>query len=111
MKITTVFENIMELTPSNSRQSFYGKAKVFQDDHHNLWLISYDTIVACIESDKTVHRLWDGWSPTSGTHIASFVYQNTRRSYQDCKKKFWDSLEVEDANKLFERFNKEGGDK
>ena len=35
-------------------------------------LVSYGTSVARIGSDGTFHRLWGGWSATTGRHINAF---------------------------------------
>ena len=61
-----------ELAPDDNRKSFYGKAKVLHFADGYDYLVSYDTIVAAISPDGQVHRLWDGWSATTGRHIKAF---------------------------------------
>lgn len=63
---------IYDLTPTDNRKSFYGKAKVYADGNI-LTLYSYNTPVARLDGiTKKVTRLWDGWSATTGRHIKSF---------------------------------------
>ena len=65
-----------ELTPTSGRKSFYGKAKVVVYPNGAQALISYETFVAFKDTDGTVHRLWDGWSATTGRHIKEFTGMN-----------------------------------
>ena len=80
-----------ELMPTNGRKSFYGKAKVIVYPNGAQALISYETIVypngaqalisyetfvAFRDVDGKVHRLWDGWSATTGRHIKEFCGMN-----------------------------------
>lgn len=65
-----------ELIPTNGRKSFYGKAKVIVYPNGAQALISYETFVAFKDTDGTVHRLWDGWSATTGSHIKAFTGMN-----------------------------------
>ena len=65
-----------ELTPTNGRKSFYGKAKVIVYPNGAQALISYETFVAFKDADGAVHRLWDGWSATTGRHIKEFTGMN-----------------------------------
>lgn len=81
--------SVSELMPSNGRKSFYGKAHVIHADG-TAYLRSYDTIVASVTRDGAFHRHWDGWSATTGSHIASF-------SGGKIRKKQWDELPVEDS--------------
>lgn len=67
--------NIYELLPRDSRKSFYGKAKVLIDEKGNEYLQSYETIVMA-RIDGQIVKLWDGWSATTGRHIASFCGLN-----------------------------------
>lgn len=65
-----------ELIPTNGRKSFYGKAvvEVAQDGTETLY--SYNTpIIKRLISGELV-RLWDGWSATTGRHIAAFCGLN-----------------------------------
>lgn len=65
-----------ELVPTNGRKSFYGKAKVVVYPNGAQALISYETFVAFKDVDGTVHRLWDDWSATTGSHIKAFTGMN-----------------------------------
>ena len=65
-----------ELTPTNSRKSFYGKAKVLIEDDGTETLYSYDTpIIKRLVSGELV-KLWDGWTATTGRHIHAFCGLN-----------------------------------
>ena len=57
-------------------------------------LVSYETPVARIGKDGSFHRLWSGWSATTGRHINEF-----RQSHGMAKisKGEWKRLEVENA--------------
>lgn len=68
---------IYELIPTNNRKSFYGKAHVV-DKNGVKTLISYTTPVARIDKNGQICRLWDGWSATTGRHIAAFCGLNKR---------------------------------
>lgn len=61
-----------ELTPTNSRKSFYHKAEVIEKDNGDIELRSYDTIVARIRNGK-FERLWSGYSATTMNHVNSFI--------------------------------------
>lgn len=61
-----------ELTPTNRRKSFYGKAKVVEMENGDIGLLSYSTIVARIHNGK-FERLWSGYSATTMNHINSFL--------------------------------------
>ena len=74
-----------ELTPHDGRKSFYGKARVKVDNGAET-LFSYNTPVIRRNADGTLSRLWDGWSATTGRHVAAFCGLN---------KKEWDALPVE----------------
>lgn len=84
---------VSELSPNNGRKSFYGKAHVIQVDG-TVYLRSYDTIVASVTQDGVLHKHWEGWSATTGRHIASFSDMLTNR---EIRKKEWDKLPIEDA--------------
>ena len=66
---------IYELTPTNSRKSFYGKAKVIIEDNGVEVLYSYDTPIIKKENGKLT-RLYDGWTATTGSHIKAFCGLN-----------------------------------
>ena len=61
-----------ELTPINSRKSFYGKAKV-KTENNISQLISYSTVVA--EYNHETNKMTvNGWySATTATHINAFL--------------------------------------
>lgn len=61
-----------ELQPTNGRKSFNRKAYVEIDDEGNETLRSYGTPVLRRDKDGSFHRLWEGFSSTTGTHIKSF---------------------------------------
>lgn len=56
-----------ELTPTDSRKSFYGKCyvEVAEDGTETLY--------------GTLKRLWFGWSATTGRHIATFCGMNKKQ--------------------------------
>lgn len=77
--------SIYELTPNDSRKSFYGKARVVVDDNGTETLYSYTTAVVRRTPGGSLERLWSGWSATTGRHIAAFCGIN---------KKEWDKMPV-----------------
>ena len=62
-----------ELIPNDSHKSFYGKARVYVLADGTEILRSYQTDVLARDPDGTLHRLWDGWSATTGRHIKAFA--------------------------------------
>ena len=63
---------IYDLKPTDGRKSFYGKATVCIEDDGTETLYSYNTpIIKRTVAGKLV-RMWDGWSTTTGRHIAAF---------------------------------------
>lgn len=64
-----------DLIPHNQK-SYYGKARVHVMSDGSCLLRSYATIVAKISPDGQIHRLWGGWSATTGKHIKSFCGLN-----------------------------------
>lgn len=62
-----------ELESDNGR-GFNGKAHVVYDyDDRTQTLFSYCTPVLRFDaSDGTYHRIWDGWSATTGRHIKAY---------------------------------------
>lgn len=67
---------IYELTPTDGRKSFYGKAVVQIEENGTETLLSYGTsIIKRFVSGEMV-RLWDGWSATTGRHIKAFCGLN-----------------------------------
>ena len=88
--------NEYELMPQyDCRASFYGKARVRVDDDGNKFLISYGTPVCWVDkATGNFHRLWDGWSSTTGRHVKEFWKQCGGAGR--CDKTAWDELEVEE---------------
>lgn len=65
-----------ELTPTDGRKSFYGKAVVEIAADGTETLYSYNTpIIKRLVSGELV-KLWDGWSATTGRHINAFCGLN-----------------------------------
>lgn len=75
-----------ELIPADGRKSFYGKAVVRVHHDGAETLKSYDTNVIRREADGTLHRLWSGWSATTGRHVKAFC---------GISKAEWDKMPVE----------------
>lgn len=71
---------VYELSPAwnQNQQSFYGKAHIYVIKDWE-YLMSYETIVAS-RNTKTgkIRRHWDGWSATTGRHIAAFCGLNKK---------------------------------
>ena len=55
-------------------------------------LVSYDTKVARIAPDGSFHRLWGGWSATTGRHVNMFRAEHCMPSITKAQ---WEKLEVE----------------
>lgn len=69
----------LDLRPMyDSRQSFYGKARVRNNDG-DLELISYNTRVAVIHKDGEV-SVYDTYSATTLRHIKEFLLQNGKKA-------------------------------
>ena len=67
---------MMELCPYyDSAQSFYGKAKVFEIEN-DVFLMSYDTIVAFFNRDTKVAKVIGTYSATTLRHIKEFLKQS-----------------------------------
>lgn len=65
-----------ELTPTDGRKSFYGKAVVMIEDNGTETLYSYNTpIIKRLVSGELV-KLWSGWTATTGRHIQAFCGLN-----------------------------------
>lgn len=69
---------IYELTPNDSHKSFYGKAYVRAEDDGTRVLESYRTDIVKMNHNGELTRLWNGWSATTGRHIAAFCGLNKR---------------------------------
>lgn len=68
--------NRYELTPNDSRKSFYGKAIVEIADDGSETLYSYGTPIIKKTASGELVKLWNGWSATAGRHIAAFCGLN-----------------------------------
>ena len=67
---------IMELCPYyDSAQSFYGKAKVIEIEN-DVFLMSYDTIVAFYNRETKIAEVVDTYSVTTLRHIKEFLKQS-----------------------------------
>ena len=67
----TATPSMFELSPADSRKSFYGKAKVvFSNDIYTLY--SYDTPVATIDLNGNFRMIWGGYSLTTARHVRAF---------------------------------------
>lgn len=67
---------IYDLIPNDSHKSFYGKAKVYIADDGTETLYSYNTPIIKRTVTGELVRMWDGWSATTGRHIAAFCGLN-----------------------------------
>lgn len=65
-----------ELIPHDGRKSFYGKAIVEVDKAGNETLYSYGTAIIRRHVSGELEKLWNGWSATTGRHIAAFCGLN-----------------------------------
>lgn len=66
-----------ELTPTRQK-SFYGKAIVEELSNGISVLYSYGTRIMEMKPNGEMRRIWDGWSATTGKHIASFCGLNKK---------------------------------
>lgn len=64
------------LVPDDSHKSFYKKAVVRVYDDGTEILFSYGTPVIGRDSLGGLHRIWMGWSATTGRHIRAFCGLN-----------------------------------
>lgn len=67
---------IYDLKPTDGRKSFYGKATVLIEDDGAETLYSYNTPIVKRTADGKLVRMWDGWSATTGRHVAAFCGLN-----------------------------------
>lgn len=70
---------IYELKPITNQKSFYGKATVIVLSDGTQLLKSYETIVLKRKPDGELVRTWQGWSATTGKHIAAFAGINKKQ--------------------------------
>lgn len=66
-------KKIYDLPCLDSRKSFYGKAKVMEQENGEKILLSYNTEVAKITESGEFVRMWGGESATTMRHINSFL--------------------------------------
>lgn len=81
---------MLELSPVDGRRSFYGKAKIMKYEN-KMFLLSYETIVACVDKNGKFVRLWGGYSQTTMRHVNSFLKYC---GINGGGKKWWDKQEV-----------------
>lgn len=80
---------VYDLPCFDGRKSFYGKAKVIEQDGEKV-LMSYNTDVCKIDRNGEFIRLWWGYSATTMRHVNSFCMLF---DVNGGGKKWWDSLE------------------
>lgn len=78
--------------PATRQKSFYGKAKIVEDTNGEIFLRSYDTLVAYINKAGEFVRLWSGYSLTTMNHINDFCRFHGLPGFS---KKEWEALPVE----------------
>ena len=74
---------VFELTPTNGRKSFYGKARVIEENGVSK-LLSYDTFVAEFNHKENKMKVNGKYSMTTNTHINSFL---NYYGFDSCTKK------------------------
>ena len=80
------------------QKSYYGKAKIIEDDYVMI-LKSYDTqVLAIIKENKKIVRLWNGWSRTTANHVNDFLMQN---GFKSLSKKEWLNLPCEKSDPVY----------
>ena len=57
---------------SDRAQSFYGKAKIIENNGEMI-LLSYDTQVCRVNASGEFVRMWGGYSATTMRHVNSFL--------------------------------------
>lgn len=82
-----------ELTPDNSRKSFYGKARVTHYSDGLTVLRSYNTDVCMITPAGEFVRLWSGYSATTMRHVNAFL---TTYSLPGGGKAWWNAQPVQE---------------
>lgn len=70
---------LYELTPTDGRKSFYGKAQVAHNDDGSRTLFSYGTKILTITATGDYVKHWHGWSYTTGRHIIAFCGLNKKQ--------------------------------
>lgn len=64
------------LMPTDGRKSFYNKAVIQINDDGSETLYSYETPIVTRTATGQLVKLWDGWTATTGRHIAAFCGLN-----------------------------------
>lgn len=77
---------------ATGQKSFYGKAKVIEDENGEIFLQSYNTLVCYIDKNGTIKKLWDGYSATTMKHINNFL---DLFNIPGGGKAWWDGLKTE----------------
>lgn len=77
---------------ATSQKSYYGKAKIIEDENGKIFLQSYNTPVCYINTNGEIVKLWDGYSATTMKHINDFLGLFRKPGGG---KKWWDSLKTE----------------
>ena len=86
-----MIRKMYELTPTDGRKSFYGKARVIELDTGEIICKSYQTDVGAIRGGKFV-RTWSGYSATTMRHVNAFL---AAFGLPGGGEAWWDSLPVE----------------
>lgn len=83
-KYVKASNRMYELSPTNGRKSFYGKAKVLIDDDGNETLYSYDTPIITRKRNGDLEALYDGdmYGTTTASHVKSFCGLS-KKEYMD----------------------------
>ena len=68
---------IYELSPVDGRKSFYGKCAVFEIKGKK-YLRSYETVVMFQDKNGKFHRVYSGFTATTGRHIKAFSGMNKK---------------------------------
>ena len=68
---------IYEISPVDGRKSFYGKCAVFEIKGKK-YLRSYETVVMFRDENGNFHRVYDGFTATTGRHIKAFSGMNKK---------------------------------
>lgn len=78
------------------------KAFIVIDHLGNKFLYSYETPIAVFDHHGVMHRLWEGWSVTSGRHFMEFCRGMASSTwYEEGRKPYWDSLRIESLSDPF----------
>lgn len=67
------------LQPNDSRKSFYNKAFVEVMPDESEVLYSYNTKILTKTASGELIRHWNGWTATTGRHIAAFCGLNKKQ--------------------------------